>query len=202
MALQLITAPLSEPIDLESAKLHLRVTADDQDPLIQNHIVAAREAVENFTNRALITQVWERTWDEFPTTFGSTLMLDKGKLLQVDLLTYVDVTLKTLHNVIVSPNITGSIQEDRTNDEGGRVLPASGESWPGTDDVINAVTLQFQVGYGPTQEDVPQSLRMAMFLAIADLHEQRDETIVGTTFKERKAFEALCYPYKIDRWLG
>lgn len=204
MGLQLITAPAIEPVDLGQAKLHLRVVTDDQDQLITSHIKAAREAVESFTHRALITQTWELTWDRFPTLFGSTILLDKGKLQQVDSLTYIDAdgATQTLHDAIVSPAITGSIQEDRNNDEGGRVTPAFGESWPGTRDVLNAVTLQFQAGYGNDQEDIPEPIRMAMMLAISDLHEHREETVIGATTKERKAFDALLMPYRVDRWLG
>ena len=50
-----VTPPAAEPVDLTTAKLHLRVTDAAQDALITIFIQSARGYVEQVTGRALIT---------------------------------------------------------------------------------------------------------------------------------------------------
>jgi hypothetical protein len=66
MALKISIAPAKEPITLDEAKLHLRITEEDEDTLIQSLIAAARQDCEKFQNRAYITQVWELWLDAWP----------------------------------------------------------------------------------------------------------------------------------------
>lgn len=58
MSLTVTTAPASEPIDLATAKAHLRLDADltDQDGIVSLLIQAVRERAEHELGRALITQ--------------------------------------------------------------------------------------------------------------------------------------------------
>jgi uncharacterized phiE125 gp8 family phage protein len=66
-ALQQTQAPTQEPISLKEAKDHLRVIdMQDDDELIQNLIVQAREYVEVMTGRSLLTQTWKLWLDRFP----------------------------------------------------------------------------------------------------------------------------------------
>lgn len=67
MALKLITPPVAEPLDLATAKLHLRVDQDDENTLITNLITTAREQVEHHTRRALVTQTWELILFNWPS---------------------------------------------------------------------------------------------------------------------------------------
>jgi hypothetical protein len=53
-SVQVVTAPTGEPVDLATAKLHLRVTDTAQDAEISLLISAARSYVEHVTQRALI----------------------------------------------------------------------------------------------------------------------------------------------------
>lgn len=55
-ALRVVTAPATEPVSLQAAKKHLRVTQDDQDDLIATYLTAARAWAEDYLGRALITQ--------------------------------------------------------------------------------------------------------------------------------------------------
>jgi len=66
MGLQLVTPPALEPIGLADAKTHLRVDVEDDDALICALISAARDYVERFCRRALLTQTWLLALDHFP----------------------------------------------------------------------------------------------------------------------------------------
>lgn len=70
------TAPSAEPVDLTTAKLHLRVTDTAQDTLITAFITAARMHVEAVCQRALINQVWTITYDRF----DSPILLPGGNV--------------------------------------------------------------------------------------------------------------------------
>ncbi|MGH2506356.1 MAG: head-tail connector protein, partial [Ktedonobacteraceae bacterium] len=61
--------PQREPVELEDMKLHLRIDQDVEDDYIRGLVVAAREYVENYCRRSLITQTWELYLDHFPQEF-------------------------------------------------------------------------------------------------------------------------------------
>ncbi len=66
MPAKLLTPPAAEPIDLASAKAHLRVYTDDDDAYISTLIPAAREYCETVMGRSVMTQTWQLNRDSFP----------------------------------------------------------------------------------------------------------------------------------------
>jgi uncharacterized phiE125 gp8 family phage protein len=64
--------PASEPVTLQEAKEHLRVTGSDEDTLISALISAARVKAEEECGYAIVTQTLSAWWDKWPTdnTFG------------------------------------------------------------------------------------------------------------------------------------
>ena len=65
-SLKRTTAPAVEPITLSEAKSHIRVDTSTDDTLITGYIKTAREWVEDYIDRALITQRLVMTLDTFP----------------------------------------------------------------------------------------------------------------------------------------
>ena len=65
--------PEFEPVDLATMKLHLRVVNTDDDAYILGLIVAAREAVEAFTNRSLCIKGYRQSMDSFPYFVDTTM---------------------------------------------------------------------------------------------------------------------------------
>src|SRR3954453_3955872 len=90
MALFQVTAPSTEPISTADAQLQCRVDASDEDALIDALVKAAREHVETFTHRALITQTWDLKLDAFPCT--GEIWLPKPPVASVTSITYLDTT--------------------------------------------------------------------------------------------------------------
>lgn len=158
MSLSLVTGPETEPVTLDEAKDHLRLTTDDENDLIEALIVSAREYAETFTHRAFLTQTWDEKLDAFPDVLEVPL-----PPLQITptapVITYVDTagatqTLSASLYTIDAP--TGPHARPA------RIVPAYGLTWPSTRDVPNAVTVRFVAGYGLAAGSVPALIRLAM----------------------------------------
>ena len=65
MALIPVTAAAGEPVSLAEQKAHMHVTSSAEDSLISGKIKAAREIVEELSNRQLITATWKLTLPRF-----------------------------------------------------------------------------------------------------------------------------------------
>lgn len=166
MALTLITAPALEPVTLADARAQCRVDAADtsEDALIALYIKAARAAAEHILGRVLITQTWEQTLDAFP---AGEIRLGKAQALSIVSVKYLDATgaLQTL--------APAAYYLDAATPPGW-LLPAEGYSWPATDDVVNAVRIQFTAGYGPAADSVPSNITAWILLTAATMYAQRE----------------------------
>jgi len=185
VSLSLVTAPAVEPVSLADAKGQLRLSLADDDALITALIVAAREYVETFTHRALITQTWDDTRDAFPG--DDVIWLPKAPLVSVTSVTYVDSNgatqtwSSTLYTVDAPTGPKARVA---------CIVPNYGQSYPSTRDVINAVTIRFVAGYGATATAVPASLKHAMKLVI-------ETWLAGSSAAPLpSAVDALLWPYK------
>src|SRR4051794_386751 len=67
--LKVTTQPTVEVLTLAEAKAHLRVDITDDDDLITELIVAARESCERWVSRSFLTTTWRLTLDHFPGAF-------------------------------------------------------------------------------------------------------------------------------------
>lgn len=178
-------APSGEPVTLAEAKLHCKVDGADDDTLITALIIAARQQAEHRTNRALITQQWEFTLQEFP----DLIELPKPALVSVQSVKYLDEdgALQTLANTeyqVVSSELIGYIQ------------PAYGKTWPICRIQPDAVVVAYTAGYGAAAA-VPQSIKAWMLMAIATMYAQREAIITGIIVAEvsRDFFAGLLDPY-------
>lgn len=188
MGLTLVTAPAAEPITLDEAKLHLRVTVAAQDALITSHIVAARQYVEQFTNRALIEQTWKLFLDEFPSS--GVIYLPRSPLRSIVAATYVDTA-----------GVTRTLAADQYVVDvactPGRIYLAYEKSWPSARAVRDAVQVEFKAGFGTTAAAVPDGIKAAMKLIVGDLFENRERVITGTIVNVMPTVDALLWPHRV-----
>lgn len=192
MALRLITAPATEPISIDEARDHLRVSDDAQDLVLESMIQAARQQVELLAGRALITQTWRLSLDAFPVGAGK-IELSKCPLGDTDAM-----VVKYVDTAGVTQTLASAAYQVDAESEPARLLPAYGTSWPGTRDVPNAVTVEYVAGYGAASA-VPAALRAAMLLIIGDLYENREASVVGVGREDNPAVEALVAPHRLVR---
>jgi hypothetical protein len=165
--LTLISPPIGEPLTLAEAKLSCRVDVTDDDSLITGLIVAAREMVQARLGAQLVAATWQLSLDSFPTPGAlsfwrggaglpsavsgpgrgpwwpgwAVIRLPRSPLQRVLSVQYLDP------NGVVQV-LDASTYVVSTRDPG-QLAPAYGKYWPITRQQPDAVTIQFQAGYGP-----------------------------------------------------
>lgn len=185
MRLKLVTPPVVQPVTLDEAKAHLRVTAADEDAHITSLIAAAVGHVDGpsgVLGRALVEQEWDLLLDAFPC---DELELPLPPLRSVTSITYVDEQGATQTLAPAAYEVDAS----------GVVLPAYGQTWPRTRAQRNAVTVRFKAGYGTTGASVPAAIRAAILLLVGDLYANREAQ--GDTLARNATVDALLFPYRV-----
>ena len=173
------TGPAVEPLTVAEAKLHLRVDISDDDAYIGTLITAAREWVENYLDRTLITTQLILRAAEFPT---EELELARPPMVASGTATAVVITY-TLADTTTATLSTALYRVDRTTTPG-NVAPIINGTWPS--DVIedaNAVAVTYWAGYGPTSASVPATIRHACLMLIGHWYDRRSAVLTGTISK-------------------
>lgn len=179
--------PAVEPITQTEAKLHLRVDHSDENDLIDILRQAARETVEQHTNRSMITQTRTIKMDYFPC--GETLFLTHAPVQSVTSVKYYDEDN-------VEQTLSSSDYWVDTNSNIPRIVVK--DSWPGTYDRPNAVEVIYVCGYGAAGSNVPRPLRAAMLLILGHLYENREQ--VGSAKHEIPfGADVLLGPYVLEQ---
>lgn len=174
--LTLYTAPTVEPVSLDQAKAHCRITWDEEDQFIARLISSARDMCERMDSghRQYTTAVWEYNLCEFS---GRTICLPRPPLQSVASVKYYDTNNSQQTLLAASYHVVAPYQQP------GRVELADGYSWPATYERPDAVTVRFTAGYG-TAASVPPGIAQAMLLLIGHWNENREASLVGTISKE------------------
>lgn len=185
-AVHRVSPPAAEPLTLAEVKAHLRVDLADDDALITRMSQAAREWVEAETGRALITQSWRLSLDDWPQGDAVTL-------------------LRPPVQAIVQVRTIGTDGAPTVWDASGYALSFGAEpqrlirksaSWPSTARKTGAIEIDLTCGYGAAGADVPAALRQAILVAASRLYERRGGE--ANELAMNQAF-ALIAPYKVRR---
>jgi uncharacterized phiE125 gp8 family phage protein len=157
MTLKLITGPTSEPVSLAEARLQLRFDSDNtaDDSRISGLIEAARQQAEHELGRALVTQTWEASFDEFPAV---EIELGKPNVQSITTVKYIEADGD--EQTIAASNYYLDNEEPP-----GFLLPAEDYEWPETMDTANAVRVRFVAGYGAASA-VPQAIKTWILLCV------------------------------------
>ena len=193
--LKIITAATTEPLSLAEAKNHLRVLTNDEDALISVLITAARQWCENFTGRALASQIFEYILDDFPEE-DEKIILPMPPLETVDSIKYKD-----FEETETEWNAVNYIVDDESIPA--RIALAYGKYFPSyTPYPVNSVRIRFTAGYkegGDPHLEMPEQINSAIKLLIGHLFENRENVVIGSAAnKVPFTVEALLYPYKVN----
>ena len=163
--LELVTAPTSEPVQLDTVKSHLNIDDAAEDSLLESYIAAAREWVERYLDLALITRVLRLNIHQFPSTW---LSLPFPPLGQVSSIKYIDTSG-------VEQTVSPSIYQVNNLSIPACVVLLSGESWPLTLSGLNRVKVEYEAGFGSDHSAIPKLIQQALLLTIGHYYVQREE---------------------------
>lgn len=154
-ALHLVTAPTSEPLTLDQAKLFLRIENTADDDTVTRAITAARQAAEQYLKQALLPQTWEFTQANPPAK--------KSRLPFGPAQSITGITLTTEAGVTT----TMATANYRLAVGGFAVLfdPAV---------CIETMTIRYVAGIGSVATDIPSMIIQGMLHHIAVMVENRD----------------------------
>lgn len=149
------------------------VTGAHDDGLLLELIAAARDAAEQYTGRALVTQTRKLTMDNFPGYYGCVL-LPFPPLQSVTTVTYYDSedVLQTMDDTLYEVDATR---------EPGRLTPIQGGSWESADLRLNAVEVTYVCGYGDRYA-VPERFKQAIRLLVKHSYDNRESLEIPQTF--------------------
>jgi uncharacterized phiE125 gp8 family phage protein len=164
-----INAPAAEPITLAEAKSHLRVDTSTDDTLIAGYITTAREWVEDYIDRALITQRLVMRLDTFP----AEIELPRPPMVASGTATAVIVTYVTGEAGGTATLSASSYRVDRESTPG-IIRNTYAGSWPSHLIDKNSVTVSWWAGYGDAAS-VPQRVKSAILMCVHELYEKRGD---------------------------
>lgn len=188
MTLRLITPATVPAVTVSEAKAHLRLDTTNDDTLVSALLIAATEAAEHATGRALMTQTWEASFDSFPTI----LALTRVPVQSVVSVTYIDLsgTRQTL-----APNAYHLTADDF---DFARLTPVHGTQWPQVRGDVDGVTVTYTAGYADAAS-VPESIKAWIKLQVGSMYENREaETMAARVVPNKLGFvDALLARYKV-----
>jgi len=161
----LVTGPVAEPITLEEAKRHARISQTNDDVTIQTFITAAREQAEECLGRGLLTQTWQMTLDQW----YSTIWLPRAAPLQsITTVQYYDTagTLQTL---------ASSVYDTDTVSRPARIVLKPAQSWPSlqSNRLTPRVIVTYVIGWSSATL-VPERIKQGIRMYVAYLDANRE----------------------------
>ena len=171
---QLVTAPVRQPINIFECKDQMRIEHSDDDIIINRFIDTATRFVDvtGALGKAMITQ----TWGEWIAPNPSVVYLSLGPVQSVSAIKYYDTNNALQTDTLSNYHVLGT---------SGRMLvsPKTGFSWPITFQRDDAIKIEYVIGYGDAPTDVPETIRHALFMLVAHYYENREPELVGTISK-------------------
>ena len=129
-------SPVTNPVSLTEAKLHLRVDHSTDDSLISSQIDAATEWCEKYEGQAYVM----RSYKAYLPRFQTEITLPFPPLVTVSSVQYYDTAgdLQTLSTDVYT------VDNDSMP---GRIYLTYGQNWPSTYPVPKAVIITYTTGY-------------------------------------------------------
>lgn len=197
--IEVIEPPADRIVSLSEMKAHLRVDHTDDDQLIEAYTIAAEQRLDGpggITGRAFRPQRLRATF----CGFGERICLPYPPLIQVDSLTYLDSNGDEQTFAEADQwRVVGAGTE-----QGGAIIPLYGVTWPSllaTPDP-DLVRVTFTAGYysamSPENDRVPETIKAAVKLMVADWYEFRPSTVIGTVAAPTPhGVEMLIAPFRV-----
>jgi uncharacterized phiE125 gp8 family phage protein len=156
-------------VTLTEAKAHCRVDTTADDTLIVGYIATARELVEDYLDRSLVTQQYVMRLDAFPPE----IELPRPPMVASGTATAVTITFTTGDTGGTATLSATQYRVDRDSTPG-VIRNLYGGSWPSHLLDANSVSVTWYAGYGDAAS-VPQRVKSAMLMTILELYDKRGD---------------------------
>ncbi len=186
MAATLLTGPAVEPVSLAEAKAHMRIDHTAEDDTITEMITAARQALEDASDLALITQSWRVSLDNWPDT---VVELPRRPAQSV-----TEVRVTNLNGIDVV--LDAGTYELKSIGDLARLVKHPSGIWPAPGRFGGGIEIDYMAGYGNAASNVPKSLRQALLMVIAHVYENRELLSRGGDQPLPSGVDALLAPYR------
>jgi uncharacterized phiE125 gp8 family phage protein len=180
--LVLATNPTTKVVSVTDVKSHLRIDTSDEDTLLGLYIDAATEMAENFCGRHFITHEYKLYFDS--VTSIASLVYPDCVLDSVNPVNWIDANGDTQASL--------EAHIDAYSNPSIAYLNSGFVSSPLKSDASNVFWFEFGTGFGAASSDVPEAIKQAIKLIVADMYyfrEDRKRTFPMTS-------EILLQPYK------
>ena len=191
--LELLDAPAITPITLAEVKDQLRVEGSDDDVILTRliNVAVAYTDVKGALGQAMITQKWGQWVNSTPP---QTVSLILGPVTGVTAVKYYDTDGVLQTDTLSNDQVTGT--------EFATIIgPKSGFNWPVTQDRSDAIRIEYEIGYGETTADVPQTIRHALMLLVGHWYDNRENTQMDELSNIPFGFEHLLNIHR-NCWYG
>ena len=149
--MKVTTEPAVEPVSLSTVKDQLGIADDATDFVLSSRIKGARQWVEDYCERALISQTIEFRFDMWPS--DGVVKVPLPDIISVTSVKYIDEN---------GTEQTAS-SDDYTGDTFDHVIRNDyGCTWPSPRNEKNACRVVYVAGYGASGSDVPINIRDAI----------------------------------------
>lgn len=190
-SLELATAPAEEPVTTAEAKDHLRVSSAADDSYIAGLVTMARQTVEDYIGRQLITA----TYDLFLDAWPRIIRPPKPPLQTVTSIEYTDTDGNT------GQVWSSSLYQVDAKTHPARIMPVQGETYPSVQaQTLNPIKVRYVAGYG-LQANVPQKLKQGLLLLVALLYEERAPIGCGPMNEVPGSVALLIKGHKVNWWI-
>jgi len=159
MSKEQVSAPVALALTMADGRKALRLEDDDTalDTMIEIWVAGITAEAEAQTHRAFVNRGMRVTLDAFPDAIqlsAPTFSVEAVRYLDPD---GVEQTLDPADYYV-----------DKVT-KPGYIVPARGKAWPATEGHVNAVSVDYTAGYGPTAATVPAEVRLYIMARLTEM---------------------------------
>lgn len=183
-----VTPPAVPVVTGADVMNHMTIEYDDDHALFDGFAEAAVDRLDGYTGlvgRALIDQVWAESF----MCFVPFMRIRLGPNVQ-------NVTVRYFDQDNAEQTVDPAVYRVHENARGPYVALVSGAHWPAVAVRDDAVTIQYQCGYGATPSDVPRPIRVAACEIAGALYQNREAAAPVQLHAVPLGVDALIAPYR------